>query len=283
MNIVDPAVAVITSIDLDHRSLAGRLRGAIAREKAGILRRAVPTVIADPDPPPELSACVAKVGAVPVFRLGSEIVVARERGTWSARLRQANGETRQLAPRPAAALLPENICAAVQAALLLNIDLSDDCLSRALDRSAPAGRREVLHVDGRQYVLDVAHNPAAVTKLLEYLNVMPCNGRTFCLFSVMSDKDIQAMTDLAAGSFDGWYLADQPDNKRAARAVDIAVLLEGAGQRVMRISDNLQQAFRQAQGVLAAGDRLVVFGSFYTVAVYCRYWTGKINSVRRPR
>jgi dihydrofolate synthase/folylpolyglutamate synthase len=266
VNIVDPAVAVITSIDLDHQDWLGQSRGEIAREKAGILRQYKPVVIADPDPPPELVSCVAEVCASPALYLGREFTVTPAQGTWEALLQLTNGETWQLASRACGPLLPENICAAVQAVLLLGVEISDDCLSRALAKAAPVGRRQLRQVAGRDYVLDVAHNPASVNKLLEYLSVTPCSGKTICLFSIMSDKDIRSIVDAANGHFDAWFLADQPGNTRAARAVDIATLLSAAGQTVISISKNLRQAFRRAQSIATKGDRLVVFGSFYTVA-----------------
>ncbi len=95
----------------------------------------------------------------------------------------------------------------------------------------------------------------------------------------MSDKDIEAIVDVAAGYFDAWFLADQPDNKRAAGAADIAALLSEAGETMISISKNLRQALRRAQGIMAAGDRLVVFGSFYTVAAVLPL-LDKVNNTR---
>lgn len=266
VNMVDSSIAVITSIDLDHQGWLGQSRGEIAREKAGILRQCKPVVIADPDPPPELVRCVAEVSAGPALYLGREFVVTTVQGKWEAVLQLENGERRQLASRACGSLLPENICAALQAALLLGVEISDDCLSRALAKAAPVGRRQLRQVAGRDYVLDVAHNPASVNKLLEYLRVTPCIGKTICLFSIMSDKDVQSIVDATNGHFDAWFLADQPGNKRAVRAVDVAALLSAAGQTMISISKNLRQAFRRAQSIATKGDRLVVFGSFSTVA-----------------
>jgi dihydrofolate synthase / folylpolyglutamate synthase len=267
VNIVDSSVAVITSIDLDHQGWLGESRGEIAREKAGIMRCARPVVIADPDPPHELLRCVTDVGASPALYLGRDFRVATsQEGEWQGILQAADGASRQLAPQPSGSLLPENVCAAVQAALLLGVEFDDACVARALARAAPVGRRQLRQVAGRNYVLDVAHNPASVRKLLEYLDINPCNGKTICIFSIMSDKDIQSVVDATAGHFDAWFLADQPDNKRAAPAAHVAALLERTGQTMISISKNLRQAFRRAQSVTAKGDRLVIFGSFYTVA-----------------
>jgi len=266
VNIVDPTVSVITSIDLDHQSWLGASRNEIAREKAGILRPGRPAVIADPDPPPDLIRCVTDIGAMPALYLGREFTLNAGQDEWCAVLRQADGSSRSLAPQHCGALLPENICVAVQAALLLGIEVTDECLARALQHTILIGRRQLRHVADRDYVLDVAHNPASVHKLLEYLSITYCKGKTICLFSAMADKDIQSIVDTAAGHFDAWFLADQPANKRAARAADIATKLGGAGENMISISKNLRQAFRRAQSAAAVGDRLVVFGSFSTVA-----------------
>ncbi|MGL4563970.1 MAG: glutamate ligase domain-containing protein [Halioglobus sp.] len=102
--------------------------------------------------------------------------------------------------------------------------------------------------------------------MVEFLNTTACNGKTFALFSVMGDKDIRGMLTAAAGCFDAWFVADQPANPRAARGEDVAALLQGQGIAAVSVSKNLHQALRRAQAVMAAGDRLVVFGSFHTVA-----------------
>ena len=74
------------------------------------------------------------------------------------------------------------------------------------------------------------------------------------------------MVQAAGDIFDAWFLADQPGNPRAASAADIAAVLQEAGHTMISVSKNLRQAFARAQSVATPGDRLVVFGSFYTVA-----------------
>jgi dihydrofolate synthase/folylpolyglutamate synthase len=268
VNMVDPWVAVITSIDLDHQSWLGESRGEIAIEKAGITRQSTPVIIAEPDPPAQLAQEIKRKAANPALYIGRDFKVTKDpdQGQWWAELWGAPEVVRPLAPQPFGSLLPENICAALQAALLLEVEFSDDCVARALPKASPMGRRQVRTIGGRDYVLDVAHNPAAVSKLLEYIDVTHCNGRIFCIFSVMADKDIQAIINAAAGHFDAWFLAKQPGNQRAADPSVIAALLSGAGESMISISKNLRQALRRAQSISKEGDRLVVFGSFYTVA-----------------
>lgn len=266
VNIVDPTVAVITSIDLDHQAWLGNTRGAIAREKAGILRGSTPVVIADPNPPESLLRCIDEVGARPAFFLGREFTVKVEQGAWEGGITRADGSWRLLKGMTCGSLLPENICAALQAAALLNVDIGDEGLRRALVSAGPPARRQQRLVLGREYVLDVAHNPASVHKLHEYLYSSPCLKRTICIFSAMSDKDIHGMVAATEGVFDAWFLADQPDNGRAATADTIAAVLRAAGETAISVNRNLRQAFRRAQSIAEEGDRLVVFGSFYTVA-----------------
>jgi dihydrofolate synthase/folylpolyglutamate synthase len=266
VNIVDPSVAVITSIDLDHQGWLGESRGKISCEKAGILRESRPAVIAEPDPPPELLDTVERSGANPALFIGREFSVTSDQSEWWAELQAPGGESRCIERQPCGPLLPENIGAALQAALLLGVEFSDDCVAAVLPKVVPMGRRQVRQIRGQTYVLDVAHNPAAVRKLLEYIDVTPCNGKTIAVFSMMADKDIQAVIEAAADHFEAWFLAQQPGNKRAANASDIAALLNEAGQSMISISKNLRQAMRRAQSVAGEGDRLVVFGSFYTVA-----------------
>ncbi len=158
VNMVDPSVAVITSIDLDHQAWLGESRGKIACEKAGIMRKSVPVVIADPDPPPELVRRVIGIGASPALYIGKEFSVTSDQNEWWAVLRDAGGVSRHLERHSCGSLLPENIGAALQAALLLGVKFSDDCLSRALPKATPVGRRQVRQTGGRNYVLDVAHS-----------------------------------------------------------------------------------------------------------------------------
>lgn len=266
VNIVDADIAVITSIALDHQEWLGQDRGEIGVEKAGIVRHGRPVVIADADPPQELLDYVAGVGATPVLCLGEAFTLQGIPGAPQVSLQLATGKYGVLALPAGGGLLPENICAALQAAALLGITFSERDVHAALSGMAVTARREARHVAGLDYVLDVAHNPASVDKLVDKIAVTPCKGKTLALFSVMADKDIPAMISAAAGVFDAWFLAEQPGNARAARAADVADMLRGAGQSMISVSKNVRQAFRRAQSLMSAGDRLVVFGSFYTVA-----------------
>ncbi len=265
VNMVDATVAVITSIDLDHQEWLGDTREQIAREKAGILRAGKSAVIADTRVPMSLRDTVRELECQAYYS-GEDYTIEHCDKTWQAQLCKLDGQCRQLPEMPLTAVLPDNICAALQALLLLGREFSDPQLFRALQGMRLRGRRELQVIAGREYLLDVAHNPAAINKLLEYIDVTPCNKKTIALFSAMADKDYGAMTGACAGRFDAWFTADQPANPRAARGSDIAAQLREQGVEMISVSKNIRQAFRRAQRVMDEGDRLVVFGSFYTVA-----------------
>lgn len=262
VNIVDPTVAVITRIDLDHQDWLGDSRASIGREKAGILRSGQPAVIGDRDPPAELLDYAEHLGASPVLRLGHDFdAIPVSAGIW----RGVIGD-RALPELPRGSLLPDNICSALQAAALLGYQLSDAELVESLASAGASGRCELRKVGGREFILDVAHNPAAVNNLVEYLSLTHCKGKVIALFSVMGDKDLRGMIAAATTHFDAWFVADQPGNPRAATAAELASALHQAGQAAVSVSKNLRQAWRRAQEIMREGDRLVVFGSFYTVA-----------------
>lgn len=266
VNIVDASVAVITRIDLDHQDWLGDSLDGIAREKAGILRAGRPAVIADPAPPAGLADVIVESGAVPVLRIGIEFNVSVGDTGWEFTLADQQGGKRTLPTAANDALVPENIAAALQALVALGVPFTDQQAQAAVAETAPTGRRQCMEIAGKTYLLDVAHNPSSVDKLVEYLNLSPCSGKTIAVFSVMKDKDAAQMISRAQGCFDGWFLADQPGNARAAAAADLASHLHEAGLGPVSVSDNLRQAFRRAESVTQPGDRMVIFGSFYTVA-----------------
>ncbi len=265
VNIVDASVAVLTSIGLDHQQWLGDTRELIAVEKAGIFRRGGTAVIAEPDPPTSLIQLVDE-GDVNALYIERDFFIEESSTAWRGIIRNDDGSRRKLPELEKGALLPANILAAMQALSLVGVEYDDGEIRSALSGLRLPGRRECREVAGRSYLLDVAHNLAAIDKLLEYIDATSCNKRTFALFSTMKDKDIQGMVQACSGKFEAWFLADQPDNPRASSADELAKILREEGNEMISISRNIRQAFRRAQSVMSTGDRLVIFGSFFTVA-----------------
>ncbi|MCZ6830018.1 MAG: bifunctional folylpolyglutamate synthase/dihydrofolate synthase [Gammaproteobacteria bacterium] len=244
VNIVDPDIVVITSIALDHESWLGSDREQIAREKAGILRPGVTMVCVDTDPPLALQKRAAELQCVCHYLSADEVVPYA------------------LSP----SLRGENIAAACRSAEIMGVDLTALDLAGVVSRASPPGRMQQLQVGGVDVILDVAHNPAAVENLAATLRTLPSSGRCLALFAVLSDKNIHAMIRSCQDVFDAWFVAALPRVPRAAVAADVVQELRNQGVTMVSESKNPRQAWRRARSLMGAGDRLVVFGSFYTVA-----------------
>jgi dihydrofolate synthase/folylpolyglutamate synthase len=263
VNIIDPTVSVITRIDLDHQDWLGDTREQIGAEKAGILRPGTPAVIADPEPPGSLTPAG---GAAGYYCVGREWTARRACNGHELQLCDGNNGRVSVALDGPVALQPENVGAALQCLLVAGLPVVDERVRAAVSGVSITGRLQREMLGGVEIVLDVAHNPAAVHKLHEYLASNPCNGRTIAVFCAMSDKDLHGMIRACIDAVDAWFLADLPDVPRAARASDIAAQVHEAGGHMISVSKNIRQAWRRAFTLLRDGDRLVVFGSFFTVA-----------------
>jgi dihydrofolate synthase/folylpolyglutamate synthase len=260
VNIVDADVAVVTSIALDHQAWLGNDRTAIAGEKLGILRAGQAAVIVEPDPPEGMAEQVAASAARPLW-LGRDFQVLADNRV------QLAGESDALELPALNGLLADNVAGALQAWVAAGRDqLSAPRVAGALERCSLTGRRQQFTLEGRHYVLDVAHNPAAVSKLLELIELTTCKNRVIAIFSAMADKDLRAMIQPCVGVIDAWFLGDLSEQPRAAEAADVADLLRQQGVGMVSTSKNLRQALRRAQSICGEGDMIVVFGSFHTVA-----------------
>jgi len=270
VNVVDADVAVLTSIDIDHVDYLGPTREHIGREKAGIFRKGRPAIFGDTDPPSTLVAHAQEIGAN-LQVLGREFGFKRQERQWDFLGRK--GAKRAL-PIPAlrgAWQLKNASCALAaldEVADRLPVSLGE--VKRGLTLVTLPGRLQVL--PGKPtIVLDVAHNPHAARSLAEGLGDMGFFENTYAVLAMLADKDIGGVIDALKGRIDRWYVAT-PESERGAPAAEVAGLLaergSGAATRTFAtVSAALETARREA----GANDRIVVFGSFYTVAEALRF------------
>lgn len=263
VNLIDADVAVVTSIDLDHQDWLGNDREAIGREKAGIFRSGCPAICADGEPPLALQRCAAALGAqwLPV---GSAFVVqAGPAGwDWSAPAIDGSPGYRNL-PLPS---LPLPSAAAALAALhALGMPVDETAVRRGLQAARLAGRFQRLQRGGVEIVLDVAHNPHAARYLAQRLGAEPPRP-TAALFAVMADKDVAGVIEPLRGHIDSWFLGDLQGNERALPTAALAARLADAGIDDVQVFTAIELALDAALTQLGDGTRLLVFGSFFTVA-----------------
>ncbi len=273
VNAVDPDVAIITSVDLDHQAFLGDTREAIGAEKAAIARPGRPLIVADPDPPASVLAHAAAVGAT-VMRYGTDYSAtpAGERETPAGERDwhwQASGEA-CIFPMPAlaGAVQLRNAASAVLAVRCLQTRLSvnDAAVAQGVRTAQVAGRFE-RRGHAPEWVLDVAHNPEAARNLAANLRAYPVAGRTLAVLGMLGDKDVAGIVTPLSGLIDVWHVASLK-GPRGSEATALAARMDAArpGLRVVCHAD-VPAACRAANDASAAGQagRTVVFGSFITI------------------
>ncbi len=268
VNAFDTDCAVITSIDLDHMEWLGPDRESIGLEKAQIMRPGKPAIVSDPLPPQSVVDHAQKVGA-DLWLVGRDFNHSgdRQQWAWSGRGRRYHGMSYP-ALRGANQLL--NAAGAIAALIALRdrLPINAQAVRTGLALVELPGRFQI--VPGQPaLVLDVAHNPQAVGALALNLDAMGFFPRTHVVLGVMRDKDIPAIVARMLPLVEVWHCCDLP-SARAARATEIAEIIRAArGSALPAPTVFCHAGPAQALAAALAGadpaDRIVVFGSFYTV------------------
>ncbi len=266
VNAIDADVAVITSIALDHTEYLGDTREAIGREKAGILRAGRPAVVSDPMPPASILARAAELGC-DLWLLGRDFNVQGDKQQWafSGRGRRYNGLAYP-ALRGANQLLNAGGALAAFEALRDRLPINAQAVRNGLAMVELPGRFQI--VPGQPtLVLDVAHNPQAVAALALNLDQMGYFAQTHAVFGAMRDKDLAGLLAHIAPLVDHWHLCDLP-TARAATAQELGDAVRaasGARKTPLTLHADPIAALQAAAAGADPADRIVVFGSFYTV------------------
>lgn len=266
VNAYDPDCAVVTSVALDHTDWLGSTREAIGFEKAGIFRAGRPAVCADPEPPQSLLAHAQAIGA-DLHLLGRDFGYFGERLQWTFWRHGGRRRSGLANPGLRGACQLRNASAALVVVDLLGqrLPVSMQAIRRGLIELNLPGRFQVL--PGRPViVLDVAHNPQAVGVLADNLGDMAFSSRTIAVVGMLADKDIAGSLAPLAGKVDTWLLADL-DVPRGASAAVLAAAVSSTGLtgRVECFASP-QKAFARSAELAEENGKIIVFGSFYTVA-----------------
>ncbi|RYY78333.1 MAG: bifunctional tetrahydrofolate synthase/dihydrofolate synthase [Comamonadaceae bacterium] len=266
VNIIDADCAIITSVDLDHQEFLGHDRETIGREKAGILRAGRPAVVSDPVPPQSVIDHAQALGA-DLWLLGRDYNFSgdKQQWAWAGRGRRYAGLAYP-ALRGANQLMNASGVLAALEALRSVLPVTAQAVRNGLAMVELPGRFQI--VPGQPtLVLDVAHNPHAVAALTANLDNMGFYPTTHAVFGGMVDKDLGPMMAKIGPLVDRWYFTDLP-TPRAASSHDLQARWEAvAGARKVPVSTHAdpQAAFRAAVAAAEPTDRILVFGSFFTV------------------
>ena len=266
VNIFDADCAIITSVDLDHMELLGNTRELIGFEKAGIMRPGKPVVVSDPMPPQSLVDHAAKVGA-DLWKFGTDFNFSgdKQQWGWAGRGRRYAGLAYP-ALRGANQLMNASGVLAALTALRDKLPVTAQAVRVGLSMVELPGRFQI--IPGQPtLVLDVAHNPHSVAALAENLDAMGFYPCTHAVFGAMADKDVAPMLARVGPLIDKWYFTDLPTARAATGEV-----LQATWQASNTRKDATSKAYKSPESALQAAiasadpaDRIVVFGSFYTV------------------
>ncbi len=270
VNILDADLALITAISIDHTEWLGEGRDQISLEKAGIARRNHPLVVSDPNPPQVMKALLEDLGSR-YFQLGKDFGFSLGEKGWDWWLGQYH--LRAL-PEPG---LPgkhqfQNAAGAIAVSQLLprSFRPNEAAIRTALRKVRLAGRYERFDPQNTQVafevILDVAHNADGNQMLADLLKENEIQGKTYVLFAALEDKDIEAMLKALAPITDVWILS----TAHTERATEVSVLhhlfKKAVPQAKGIVTIDIAAAWQMAKSILTDQDRLVVTGSFHTVA-----------------
>jgi len=240
VNVVDSDVSVITNIAIDHTDYLGDTREAIGREKAGVMRTSKPCICGDQDPPKSLLSYAKEIN--------TPLTLVSESYKNAIGLEGAHQKL--------------NAAVAVKAieSLTNQFPVSNNMIIEGVKKTRIAARFEKIIIGDKTVILDVAHNPAAVKTLVETLSENPV--KTVAIFSALVDKNIADMIELASGSIKHWFLVPI----KAERSIELKALKDKFGNSesttiCLNMSDAIKQSL-ELEGI----DRVVIFGSFYTIA-----------------
>ncbi|MDD5579003.1 MAG: bifunctional tetrahydrofolate synthase/dihydrofolate synthase [Methylobacter sp.] len=267
VNIIDPDVAVIASIGIDHVEWLGETREAIGREKSGIFRAATPAIVGDLEPPESVLQSAIDKQAL-LYCIGKDFGYKKQSTRWNW---FCNG--RQIKQLPEPGLKGEhqyrNASSVILAVnqLAQTLPVSDASIRQGLENVHLAGRFQL--IDGKiPVLLDVGHNPQAVRTLVEYLIKTFPDKRVHAIFSMMRDKDIAGVLEIMNPVVHDWFFAPLTNPRAATESLMRETFLRSAVRNIFFGFAGFSEAFDAARKQSQEGDLLLVFGSFFLVSEY---------------
>lgn len=263
VNIIDADVAVITTVDIDHADWLGNDREAIGQEKAGIIRGWKPLILGEIDPPSSVLRRAYVLGANAI-RFGSDFFAEDiDAELW----RWRDVSFRLELPQPAlwAPIQRNNAATAVAALRALDKPVPRDAWAQGIAAAQIVGRLQRFERAGVDVLVDVGHNPQAATALAAALKAQPAQGRTLAVYAALADKDAAGVVDALQPQVDGWFLAGL-EGARGQTAAQLRERLAQTAATDANLSDDVGKALDAALAQAKPGDRVLVFGSFHTVA-----------------
>lgn len=260
VNVVDPDVAVITGIDLDHQDWLGDTKEQIAVEKAGIFRANIPAIIGDPLPPSTLFEAAKQHQVNPLWQ-GKEFRYQCDDSGF-----HWQGVSSAYTHLPIPKIPLQNASTALQVIDTLKLSLDSAKMVEVFNNTFLAGRRQIVQT-APTVMLDVAHNPQATRLLAEDL-ARKNNNQVIAVVAMLADKDSVASLTPMLSAVTTWHCAPL-DVPRGATANSLVSVL--SPQKNVLEFDSVEQAYLHALKTATKEDLVIVFGSFFTVGKVLNY------------
>ncbi len=268
-NLWDTSLAIITSIGIDHVDWLGDNREVIAIEKAGIMRKNIPAICGDLDPPNNIIKEAKRIGSK-LYQIQSNFSYQEnDNETWS----WTGFDKSYTLPLPTlAGAFQLNNAATVIAGLhsiktLFPTKL--DTIKQGLLNVSLIGRLQTLH-NKPEWLVDVAHNPHAAKQLAKYLQENPIEGKNIALFSMLKDKDIEQVISIMNKQFNEWHIVELKGS-RSTPVNELKALItqhnnDQGTNKTITIHQNFLEASQSLKATSNLQDRVVAFGSFLVVS-----------------
>lgn len=268
VNVVEPDLAVVTNVDIDHVEWLGDTRDQIAVEKAGIFRAQRPVVCGDPDPPAPMLAAAQHLG-VAWYAQAQDFACVSTNAGW-----QWRGPKQTTVALPSLQLKPENVATALMATQLLGLVQDPAVIAAGVAAASLPGRYEVIQRNC-PLIFDVAHNPQSAQYLASRFRNLPVTGRRFAVVGMLRDKDIQTSLSYFSGIIDQWFVGSL-SGLRGTESEQLRSCLNAMDEQNVRCYASIAEAFTAALAHVLPADAILVFGSFHTVAEAKRMVTGDV-------
>ena len=268
-NLWDASLAIITSIDIDHVDWLGDNREKIAIEKSGIMRKNMPVICGDPNPPESIKAEAKRIGAN-LYQFKKDFSYAKrdkEFWVWTSNISNWNKKHQLMNPSLNGEFQLNNASTIIAGIESINsiLPISTSSIKNGLLNATAPGRLQVL-CTSPEWLVDVAHNPHAAKELAKHLNTHPVNGKTYALFSMLKDKDISQVLLILDKYIDEWYIVGL-DGARGLSTYEIKQHIQSLKIKGDIVShEKFSGACQVLKNISNFEDRVVAFGSFLVVS-----------------
>ena len=266
VNILDADVAIVSSIGIDHVQWLGSTRESIGFEKAGVFRSLRPAICGDSQPPESLINYAKEINAELIQITQDYFYKKLDNKTWTFTSQNQNWEELPI-PNLYGDAQMNNAATALMCLACLDeaLPITRDNIEKGLNNISLLGRFQRIQ-STCEVILDVAHNLDSVKVLAKNLKDLDPASKTYAVFAVLADKDVDGIIGALSGIFDEWFISHL-DSDRSLSSIDLLEEIKGLEKdSIVHEYPTISGAYTAAKQCADAATRVVVFGSFLTVA-----------------